>query len=393
MRHVLTNNGLFQKCFEKLIFDHLHLPTADEGRSKPYQAIGESSIYASRAKLYEYAIHPHMLARMIICHGRRSSGSLLLSEVQKTAKALRATHIQQGLSIGSDDDERDLFAVMIINNGPSQVIQKLHADARVCPEPTSKHVQHAMLALSTYRNDIERVRSILESGAEPDQHSGTFGSVIHTAAAYGHLEIFQLLHQYGAEINGPAGGWRGNCLQTAALGGHAEIVRLLLTGDLGLDLQRNDYKPRLDEYLLRMPGDGEIGNDLVAAILCAIRSGNDMVVEDLLKQLESRPLQLTVIFSDDWIFQRILKSPMKNCRETFLQAVLRGIRYNSKILGMCLPNAISEANQIQVNQILTASALQDLQPNWTSSALKYAATFGSVEYLNVVLAHGDKISP
>jgi hypothetical protein len=238
--------------------------------------------------------------------------------VQKTAKALRATHIQQGLSIGSDDDERDLFAVMIINNGPSQVIQELHADARVCPEPTSKHVQHAMLALSTYRNDIERVRSILESGAEPDQHSGTFGSVIHTAAAHGHLEIFQLLHQYGAKINGPAGSWRGNCLQTAALGGHAEIVRLLLTDDLGLDLQRNDYKPRLDEYLLRMPGDGEIGNDLVAAILCAIRSGNDMVVEDLLKQLESRPLQLTGIFSDDWIFQRILKSPMKNFRETFL---------------------------------------------------------------------------
>ena len=40
---------------------------------------------------------------------------------------------------------------------------------------------------------------------------------------------------------------------------------------------------------------------------------------------------------------------MKNCRETFLQAVLRGIRYNSKILGMRLRNAMSEANQIQVN--------------------------------------------
>ena len=384
-------------CFEKLIFDHLHLPTADESRKNPYLAMGESSIFASRAKLYEYAIHPHMLARMIICHGRKSSGSLLLSDVQKTAKALRATHIQQGLSIGNDDDERDLFAVMIINIGPSQVLQKLHVDARVCREPTSKHVQDAMLALSTYRNDIERVRSILESGAEPDQHSGTFGSVIHTAAAYGHLEIFQLLHQYGADINGPVGGWRGNCLQTAALGGHAEIVRLLLSGDLGLDLQRSDFKPRLEELLYRMPGNGDIGNDLVAAILCAIRSGNDMVIEDLIKQLikqlEGRPRQLTGIFSDDWIFQRILKSAMKNCRETCLHAALRGTRYNSNILGMCLCNAVSEANQIQVNQILAASTLQDLQPNWTSCALKYAAKLGLVEYLNVILAHGDKLSP
>jgi hypothetical protein len=51
-----------------------------------------------------------------------------------------------------------------------------------------------------------------------------------------------------------------------------------------------------------MPGDGETGNDLVDAVLCAIRSGNNMLVEDLLKQLESRPLQLTGIFSGDWIF-------------------------------------------------------------------------------------------
>lgn len=343
--------------------------------------------FASRVKLYEYAIHPRMLARMIIRYGKHwgSSESLLSSQVQKTAKALRPTHIQQGLSIDSDD-ERDLLTVMITNNGPSRVIQMLHADAGVCPEPTNKHVEHAMLALSTHRNDIESVRSILESGAGLDKHPGTFGSVTHTAATHGHFEIFQLLHQYGADINGPAGGWRGNCLQTAALGGHAEIVRLLLSGDLGLDLQRSDYKPRLKEYLYRMPVNGDIDSDLVAAILCAIHSGNDMVVEDLLKQMEGRRLRLGAS-------HRVLSAAMETCRETCLHTVLRGIRYDSGILGMALRNAVSKENQIQVNQILAASTLLAPQPDWTSCALHHAAYFGLVEYLNVVLAHGDTISP
>ena len=197
---------------------------------------------------------------------------------------------------------------MITNKGPSKVIQMLHADAGVCPEPTNEYVQYAMLALSTHRNDIERVRLILESSAELDKHSGTFGSVTHTAATDGHFEIFQSLHQYGADINRPAGGWRGNCLQTAALGGHAEVVCFLLSGDLGLDVQRSDYKPRLKEYLYRMPGKGDIDNDFVGAILCAIHSGNNIVVEDLLKEVDGRRLRLAARMS-----QRILTTAMETC--------------------------------------------------------------------------------
>ena len=268
----------------------------------------------------------------------------------------------------------------------------MHADTGVCPELTDKHVQHAMLALSTYRNGIESVCSILESRAEHGQYSSIFGSITHTAAMYGHFEIFRLLHQNGADINGPAGGWRGNCLQTAALGGHAEIVRLMLTGNLGLDLQRNDYKPRLDEYLDCMPGH-RVDNDLMAAILCAIRSGNDMVVEDLLKQVEGLPLQLADRHSHLRTSHRILGLAMKTCRETCLQTALRGIRYESTILAMALSNAICAENQTQVNQILAASAWQEPQPDWTRCALEFAADFGLVEYLNVVLAHGDTISP
>ena len=329
-----------------------------------------------------------MLARMIVRSGKygTNSKSLLLSQVRKTAEAIRVTRIHQGLSIDSDD-KTDLFAIITTRYGPSEVIQMLHADVGVCADPIDKHVQYAMLALSTWRNDMDSVRSILGSGAELDQYSGTFGSVIYIATTYGNLEIFQLLHQYGAEINGPAGWWRGNCLQTPALGGHVEIVRSLLSGDLGLDLERNDYKPRLKDNLYRMAGN-DIDNDLVAAIMCAIRSGNDMVVQDLLKQLKGRPLQLA-----DRTSQRIRKAAIKTCRETCLHAVLRDIRYDSNILGMVLRDAVVAANQIQMKQILAASALQAPEPDWTSCALEYAARFHLVECLNVVLAHGDTISP
>ncbi|KAF8507543.1 ankyrin repeat-containing domain protein, partial [Gautieria morchelliformis] len=56
---------------------------------------------------------------------------------------------------------------------------------------------------------------------------GHYGTALQAAAFSGHMEIFQLLLEQGADVNA-MGGEYGTALLAAALSGHTEIVQLLL---------------------------------------------------------------------------------------------------------------------------------------------------------------------
>lgn len=76
--------------------------------------------------------------------------------------------------------------------------------------------------------DTIQVRRLLSDGADPNEPTGRFGTVLSEAAALGHTPILRLLLEAGAKPTSYA-------VQAAAFGNHVKAVRLLTAAGASVD--------------------------------------------------------------------------------------------------------------------------------------------------------------
>jgi len=103
------------------------------------------------------------------------------------------------------------------------------------------------------RGSRERVRRILDLGADPNARWPGDGSPLIIAAAKGRADLVEMLIEAGADVDLGVGG-DGSPLIQAALHGHLEVVRLLVEEGADLDLiVEGDENP-----LIRAAGAGHL---------------------------------------------------------------------------------------------------------------------------------------
>lgn len=111
--------------------------------------------------------------------------------------------------------------------------QKPGVSSRNLPIQEYIGLTHQLVQAAKINNE-RTVKKLLMKGADPDGHSGPYGSAIYAAAAAGHSNIVVLLLSRGAAVS--ARGPRGvTPLQVAAVEGHHEIVQLLLSKGVPVD--------------------------------------------------------------------------------------------------------------------------------------------------------------
>jgi ankyrin repeat protein len=98
-------------------------------------------------------------------------------------------------------------------------------------------------------NDWQRVKELLEAGADPDTE-GPFGAILFTAMLLGHVAVARMLVEAGADVNVTDDkGWTP--LHWAAKVGDRELFGLMVEADghlLALDNEGNTPLDILSEY-------------------------------------------------------------------------------------------------------------------------------------------------
>lgn len=100
------------------------------------------------------------------------------------------------------------------------------------------------------RNMLEHVKVLCEAGVLINTSGitnigATSRTAVQGAVQYGGLQMFQLLLRHGADVEHPAGYWRGaTCLQLAAGAGNIGLVRLLLDRGVKVNEKRSLFGGR-----------------------------------------------------------------------------------------------------------------------------------------------------
>ena len=91
------------------------------------------------------------------------------------------------------------------------------------------------LAQTARSGDLDRLRSLLGSGADPNRRAGDGNRPLIQAVAAGQAEAARLLLAAGASPNLPSAGGRTPLIQ-AAIGGRIEMARLLIAAGADLNI-------------------------------------------------------------------------------------------------------------------------------------------------------------
>ncbi|ADO57894.1 ankyrin repeat domain-containing protein [Paenibacillus polymyxa] len=90
---------------------------------------------------------------------------------------------------------------------------------------------------------LDRLRDLLEKEPEMLTWMTPFGTWLHVAAAYGHLEIIKYLISAGIDTNAQGGTFSTNALERAATKGHLNIAEYLINQNVEIDTSEPDRNP------------------------------------------------------------------------------------------------------------------------------------------------------
>jgi TonB family protein len=118
------------------------------------------------------------------------------------------------------------------------------SSATALPQDSLAAQRATLMGAITY-GQVELVKQLLESGADPNAKDPRGNTLLMVAAGAGHVDLVKLLLAHGADIDAAAP-MGSTALMFAAFHGHAEVVRVLLdngadvhaTGQLGMTAVR-----------------------------------------------------------------------------------------------------------------------------------------------------------
>jgi ankyrin repeat protein len=125
--------------------------------------------------------------------------------------------------------------------GYTALTHAIHRSLRQSPcdtgEPASKLLQLLLAAGARYNlvdavlvNDLELVRSFLDGEGDPNEGEGSYnGPLLMEAARYGHVEVVELLLDYGADTEA-MDDLNQTALEVAAEYGQREVASRLIDG-------------------------------------------------------------------------------------------------------------------------------------------------------------------
>jgi ankyrin repeat protein len=90
---------------------------------------------------------------------------------------------------------------------------------------------------------LDTVIDLLEKEPEMVTWMTPFGTWLHIAAAYGHLEIIEYLINAGIDTNAQGGTSSANALERAATKGHLDIAEYLINQNIEIDTSEPDRNP------------------------------------------------------------------------------------------------------------------------------------------------------
>lgn len=93
----------------------------------------------------------------------------------------------------------------------------------------------AALSKAAREGDLARIKSLLDSGADPNRRDGSGNSPLLEAVAAGHGDAVRALVAAGANPNLPSSSGRTPLIE-AAIGGRVEIARLLIAAGANLNI-------------------------------------------------------------------------------------------------------------------------------------------------------------
>ncbi len=135
-----------------------------------------------------------------------------------------------------------LMAVLIALLGVAVAsIVPTHAipDPQSRPEPNQSHSKSSLMHAAR-EGDVERVRDLIQTGANVDATAGGRYTALILACTYGHTNVVQALLDAGADVNQRVRGNQRDGLQRTALGaaareGHRNVVKMLLDANVDVD--------------------------------------------------------------------------------------------------------------------------------------------------------------
>lgn len=90
---------------------------------------------------------------------------------------------------------------------------------------------------------MDTVIDLLEKEPEMLSWMTPFGTWLHIAATYGHLEIIEYLINAGIDTNAQGGTSSANALERAATKGHLDIVEYFINQNIEIDTSEPDRNP------------------------------------------------------------------------------------------------------------------------------------------------------
>lgn len=187
-----------------------------------------------------------------------------LMEARKFEEAIAVfDEVERRFTFQKDADSRQSFALLLRNKAGCLRALGRHSEAREVdgflmlafgndPEPSVRwHAQNSLylsededdsdteedFITAAYRGDLERVRELLEDGADIEAETETSETALMQAAWPGHTEVVKLLLERGAKVDAEDE-YGDTSLIKAAYHGRLEVVRLLM--EYGADINNRD---------------------------------------------------------------------------------------------------------------------------------------------------------
>ncbi|XP_066940005.1 BRCA1-associated RING domain protein 1-like isoform X2 [Macrobrachium rosenbergii] len=102
-----------------------------------------------------------------------------------------------------------------------------------------------MLHIACIKGDVDKVKALLEDGANPNSKDNAGWTPLHEACSHGFYSIAEMLLQHGAIVDVPGGENDENPLHDAVTQGHLELIKLLRSwGASDTARDRQGHTPR-----------------------------------------------------------------------------------------------------------------------------------------------------